>query len=317
MTDDSPSDTFTPEDDGPHPATGDFYETETFWYSFFVPERGIGGWLYTSLRATAGVCAGGAWIWDGRASEPWRAPFFEQFSWLKYPDQPRAPQRLDFPTGMTIEVRDPLRSYDVSYNDRDRLSVELHFEALEPPVPLRAGAPPYPKAHHFDQTGHVTGTIRLDGEQIAVDCYAMRDRSWGRRTERGYSRVGYAWAASPELSLLTYSLPTDTSDNIHSGYLRIGDEIAYIADGRRIVERDPSNRWVTRVAIDATDELGRQVHAEGRAVSRLILPGSTSICVNTSLEWIVDGTIVHGEDQDVWPTKAFSARTPIDKETPR
>ena len=66
MTDDSPSDTFIPEDDGPHPATGDFYETETFWYSFFVPERGIGGWLYTSLRATAGVCAGGAWIWDGR-----------------------------------------------------------------------------------------------------------------------------------------------------------------------------------------------------------------------------------------------------------
>lgn len=218
---------------------------------------------------------------------------------------------------MTIDVRNPLMSYDMSYNDRDRLSVELHFEALEPPVPLRAGAPPYPKAHHFDQTGHVTGTIRLDGEQIAVDCYAMRDRSWGRRTERGYSRIGYAWAASPALSLLTYSLPTDTSDNVHTGYLRIGHEIAYIADGRRIVERDPSNKWVTKVAIDATDELGRQVHAEGRAVSRLILPGSTSICVNTSLEWTVDGTIVHGEDQDVWPTKAFSARTPINKKTSR
>lgn len=64
------------------------------------------------------------------------------------------------------------------------------FEALEPPVPLRTGGPPYPKAHHFDQTGHVTGMITLDNEPIAVDCFAMRDRSWGPRPERGYRRVG-------------------------------------------------------------------------------------------------------------------------------
>jgi hypothetical protein len=298
-------DEFTAGDDGLHVASDNFYETETFWYSFFVPERAIGGWLYTSLRANAGTCAGGAWIWDHSATEPWRIPFFEQYSWLRFGEQPDGPERLGFPTGMTVAVREPLMSYDLGYSDRDRLEVVLRFDALEPPVPLRSGTPPYPKAHHFDQTGHVTGTIRLDGEHIGVDCYAMRDRSWGRRHERGYGRIGYVWAAAPDITFLTYSLPTATTDDIHTGYLRVGDDVAHISSGRRRVERDPSTRWVTGMIVDATDEHGRVLHAEGRAVSRMILPGSTSICINTSMEWTINGAIVHGEDQDVWPIKEF------------
>jgi hypothetical protein len=296
---------FTAVDDGLHAPSGDFYETETYWYSFFVPERQLGGWLYTSLRANAGTCAGGAWIWDRSATEPWRIPFFEQYSWLRFPQQPHGPERLEFPTGMKVHVREPLMSYDVGYSDRDRLDISFRFDALEPPVPLRSGTPPYPKAHHFDQTGRVTGTIRLDGETIDVDCYAMRDRSWGRRTERGYSRIGYVWAAAPDVTFLTYSLPRGDADDIHTGYLRDGDDVSHITGGRRRVERDPSTQWVTGMVIDATDEQGRDLHAEGRAVSRMILPGSTSICINTSMEWTIDGAIVHGEDQDVWPVKEY------------
>lgn len=97
---------FSAVDDGLHELSG-FYDTETFWFSFFVPERSLGGWLYTTVRPIAGVSGGGAWIWDATAIDPWSIPFFEQF----------------------------------------------------------------------------------DGETIPVDCFAMRDRSWGRRNERGYRRV--------------------------------------------------------------------------------------------------------------------------------
>jgi hypothetical protein len=206
---------------------------------------------------------------------------------------------------MSVAVREPLMSYDLGYTDRDRLDVRLQFDALERPVPLRSGAPPYPKAHHFDQTGHVTGTIRLDGETVDVDCYAMRDRSWGRRNERGYTRIGYAWAAAPDVTFLTYSLPSDDTDSIHTGYLRFGDEVAHITTGRRLVERDPTTKWVTGMIIDATDEQGRSLRAEGRALSRMILPGATSICINTSIEWTINGAVVNGEDQDVWPVKEY------------
>ena len=302
-------DDFTPADDGLHSPTGDFYETETFWFSFFVPERELGGWLYTSVRATAGTCAGGAWIWDGHGTDPWEIPFFEQFSWLKYPAPAGGPERLAFATGTTIDVRQPLMSYDLRYSDRDRVEIELRFDALEGPVPLRSGAPPFPKAHHFDQTGHVTGRITLDGETIDVDCYAMRDRSWGRRTERGYQRIGYVWGASAHTSFVTYSTPREHTDDIHAGYLRIGDEVAHITRGRREVRRDPSTRWIDSMIIDAIDDRGRDLRAEGQAVSRMILPGSTSICINTLLRWTVDGNVFWGEDQDVWPIKDYRALT--------
>jgi hypothetical protein len=296
---------FSATDDGLHAMPDEFYATETFWYSFFVPERAMGGWLYTSLRQNAGTCAGGAWIWNDKATDPWQIPFFEQYSWLRYGDQPSGPQHQAFPTGMSIDVRVPLMSYDMAFTDRDRLKIALQFDALEPPVALRSGTPPYPAAHHFDQTGRTHGTIELDGETIEVDCYAMRDRSWGPRFERGYHRVGYSWAAAGDVTFLTYSIPSADTDNIHTGYFRIGDEVSYIADGRRRVERDPVTNWVTGMVIEATDEQGRELHAQGRALSRMILPGSTTICVNTSMEWTINGTIVHGEDQDVWPIKEY------------
>jgi hypothetical protein len=299
-------DEFAADDDGPHARSGSFYDTETFWYSFFVPERALGGWIYTSVRPAAAVCAGGAWIWDHSATEPWKIPFYENFSWLRLGAQPEAPAHLTFPTGTRITVREPLMSYELAHDDRDRLRIDLCFEALEAPVPLRSGAPPYPKAHHFDQTGHVTGTIVLDGESIPVDCYAMRDRSWGPRPERGYRRIGYVWAASPDTTFLTYSLPTVDADDIHTGYLRVGERVARIVSGRRLVERDPVENWVTAMTVEAVDEFGRELHAEGRALSRLVLPGSTSICINTSMEWTIDRATVHGEDQDVWPMKEFT-----------
>lgn len=298
---------FTAADDGMHASSSDFYDTETFWFSFWVPERGIGGWLYTTVRPTAGVSGGGMWLWDATSADPWCIPFYEQFAHLKVPTE-RGPERLAFPNGMSIHVREPLMSYDLLYDDRDRARATLRFEALEPPVPLRSGQPPYPKAHHFDQTGRVTGTVLLDGEAIEVDCYAMRDRSWGRRNERGALRIGYCWGADADASFLTYSLPSDETDDVHGGYLRRGTESGYVVSGRRVVERDPEHGWVTQLEVEGTDEQGRTFRAEGESVSRLILPGATTICINSLMRWVVDGRTLYGEDQDVWPVKEFRRR---------
>ncbi len=298
-------DRFLPADDDLHPSTGDFYQTETFWYSFFVPERGLGAWLYASVHATLGSTGGGMWIWDATATDPWDLPFFEQFGRLR-PPTPRGPGHIDFPTGLSVATLEPGMSYDLRYDDRDRARVRLRFDALEAPVPLRRGAPPYPKASHYDQTGRVTGHVVLDGERIDVDCHAMRDRSWGRRNERGYRRVGYSWAASPELSLLAYTMPDgEGPEHVYTGYVRRDGRVAHIVDGRRGVERDPARNWATGVSLEVRDELGRVTKARAEGVSRMFLPGSTSLCLNTSLLWTVEGHAVHGEDQDVWPLKEW------------
>ena len=298
---------FTAADDGLHTPSDSFYDNETFWFSFWIPERKIGAWVYAAVRQHPGITAGGMWIWDDTSAQPHDAPFYEQYAHLRAPST-RGPAEMAFPTGLTVTVREPLMSYDVVYDDRDRVRAELRFDALEAPVPLLVGAPPYPRAAHFDQTGRVTGTVTLDGEQIAVDCCAMRDRSWGPRTERGYHRVGYAWAASPEVSFLSFTTPTATTDDIYTGYLRRDGVVSKVVSGERRVQRHPEEGWLTSLDVTATDELGRTFTGHGEALSRIVLPNATTICVATALEWTIDGQTVVGEDQDVWPIKEWRTR---------
>jgi hypothetical protein len=301
---------FGPADDGLHPPGSDsFYETETWWFSFFVPSRAMGAWLYASVRQNAGTSGGGAWIWDRTGPAPWDAPFFEQFAQLKLPST-RGPEVVEFTTGLTVRTVQPGWSYDLSYDDRSHLQVRLRFDALEPNVPLRSGAPPYPQAaSHYDQTGRVTGHLVLDGERIEVDCFAMRDRSWSIRTERGSRRVGYTWVADAELSMLTYTTPDAAAEeHVHSGYVRRDGQVAQITGGRRQVQRDATGGWIIGIDVEVTDALGRTTRGHADATSRLILPGAMSVCINSCLDWVIDGRTPHGEDQDVWPVAQFRAQ---------
>jgi hypothetical protein len=292
---------FAPADDGPHDPGDDFYHNETFWFSFFVPERGLGAWLYSGIRSNAGVTSGGLWLWDRHGTAPWEIPFYEQFSWLKPPASADA-RRLVLANGNSVTTVEPGMVYDLTYDDRQRMTAELRFAGLERPVPLRPGTPPYPKASHYDQTGRVSGHVVLDGERIAVDCYAMRDRSWGTRKERGYRPVGYTWLAGADQSVLVYSKPTaEGKDEIYTGYLRRGDKVSYVASGLRSVRRDPEHGWITGIDLELADEDGRRFSARGDAVSRTLLPHATSVCAATLIDWTAGETRLSGEDQDVWP----------------
>ena len=51
------------------------------------------------------------------------------------------------------------------------------------PNPHPTGVIPFLKGVHFDQAGHVAGTMVLRGETVPIDCYSVRDRSWGPRPQ--------------------------------------------------------------------------------------------------------------------------------------
>ena len=71
---------FTPADDGLHQLSDRWWETETAWFSFHVPERCLGGWLYTMIRPNIGTVAGGAWVWDETAELPWAVRYSTNYS---------------------------------------------------------------------------------------------------------------------------------------------------------------------------------------------------------------------------------------------
>lgn len=290
---------WTTDDDNLHPATDDPWWTETIWFAWMVPERNLLGYFYPVFRPNLGVEFGGVLVFDDTAELPWELPVFHYDWHLKMPS-PLDLRNAQLPNGMTLLALEAGRVYELGY-DSDELKLELRYEALMRPM-ISRGTPPFSVAGHLDQPGHVTGRMVLHGEEMPVDCFAMRDRAWGPRRDGRQPKVGYAYATvSAEAAFLSVSVHRrDDLDRVSTGYLMRDGEWALLSSGTREVERDRHGRPAT-IVIRAEDGLGRQVDAVGRAVSRQVFTAYPSMfCWNSLVCWEYDGVECWGEDQDVW-----------------
>jgi hypothetical protein len=287
----------TSEDDALHPRTDDPWWTETVWFAWMVPERKLLGYFYPVFRPNLGVQFGGVLVVDDSATLPWELPFFE-YDWHR-----RMPVDLDLrhmrlDNGMRLDCVEPGLAYDFGYEHRD-LTFALRYEAIMPPLVTR-GTPPFNNGH-IDQIGRVRGSMTLHGDEIAVDCFAMRDRSWGPRQDGRQPKVGYAYAtASPESCFLSISIDRKGDDQVSTGFHWRDGVWSRMASGTRRVDRDDHGR-PARIVVDACDELGRGVAATGTVLSRQVFTAYPSMfCWNSLVQWSYDGTTCFGEDQDVW-----------------
>lgn len=263
---------------------------ETMWFWFFVPERRLGGWLYNFVRPNIGISGGGCLVWDDTTWFHAEVPYYGSYSSLPVPER-RDLRDFAFPSGTTVQVVEPLTRYHLGHRDREWIDVDLDWTAIMPPfvsVDPTGGVP-----HHFDQFGGVTGRLVLHGEEMAVDCLAMRDRSWSPRSERWKDGGGYGYtdaAASAELSFL------------HNGFLVI-DGVRRDLVSERTVERDAEHGFVIRIRVVGTDTDGRKLEAEGVPVSRMAMPipGVHAIVWTSLVDWRINGIPAWGEDQEPWP----------------
>jgi hypothetical protein len=309
MTEDRVPAAFGPDDDALHTGvmSDKWWETETAWFSFHHPERRLGGWLYTMVRPNIGTVAGGAWVWDDTAWLPWDVLYNANYSALRLP--PDADLRdVTLPTGVSIRVLEPTQTYALGYDDGERLQVDLRFEAVMAPEPLAAVGSTFGSAHHFDQFGRVTGHIVIRDERIDIDCLAMRDRTWGPRPENRPRQAAYlTGAVSAEHAFLAVTNTRSGHDPVAYGFLRRDGRTVGLAAGERTVARNDQHGWVEQVTIDATDTAGRELHAVGTPVSRMIIDRHTFIDMNSLISWDIDGEAAWGEDQDMWPVHTFTA----------
>ena len=245
---DAPIPVFTADDDAFHRhLSGDeWWFTETAWFSFHHAERRLGGWLYTMARHNIGTVAGGAWVWDDTAQTPWEVPYSTNYTALRLPAEADL-RHVTLPTGVGIRVEEPTMTYRLGYDDPGRLTVDLRFAAVDPPRPLATSGSTFGKAAHFDQIGHVTGTIELHGETIDIDCWSMRDRTWGRRPEDRPRQAAYVTGAGDGRS----GLP---GRDQHPGRDRPGGLRLRAASRRRRRSRSAGRPWstVNRSVVAAT-----------------------------------------------------------------
>lgn len=287
----------TTDDDNFHPADDNPWWTETMWFAWMVPERNILGYYYPMFRPNLGIQAGGVLVFDDTAELPWELPVFN-YDWHQ-----QIPAGLDLRdaklnNGMTIKCVEANRSYELGYESRD-LTLSLRVEGVTKPL-VTKGTPPFNKGH-IDQICHVTGQMVMNGENIAVDSYAMRDRSWGPREDGRQPQVGYSYATQdPDNAWLAVTIGKGQEYNVSTGF-NIRDGIwSQMVSGTREVDRDAQGR-PSAYRLQATDALGRTVTATGTMMSRQVFTAYPSMfCWNALVDWSADGFRGYGEDQDCW-----------------
>ena len=287
-------------DDEFHPPTSDDPEwTETCWFTFTVPDRGLSGQLYPYFKANQGVAAAGAFFWDGRDDRPETCLYAKQFWHVPLPDQPLTD--ITLANGIHYRCLEPQQKWALRYDDPDgdEITVDLTFTA--------GAKPNYLGESHLDQPGRYQGTIVLHGEEIPVDAFGFRDRSWGPRPQTGEGihggpvlHGGYSYATASEGDAF-HSITMDWGEGLKSihGYLIRDGEWSKLAGGTRQVTRRDDEGFPLTVTFDGVDELGREIHAEGTTHNSLgFLINPNLYTVNCLTEWTFDGVTAWGEDHD-------------------
>jgi hypothetical protein len=294
----------TAADDALHPPTNDDpFWTETLWLAFAVPERRLTGVLYPVFRTNQGVCTLAVSLWDETGTVDHDVLYFHNFWHLPMPADLR-----DFalPGGFSHRCVEPLRVYDVSYDDGVEFALDLRYEALHPPIARGLAG----TVAGMMQSCHVTGSLRLNGESLKVDSFELRGRGWGSRADQ-HSPARSAdpaqvmafsdtYAMSADLSFLIASGGGLESTTVQSGYLLKAGDLQPVVSGERTVVRRSDQGYPEELVLDIVDASGRTLHATGTCVNHAEIRSTPAIAFwANGVSWQIDGQIVWGEDHDV------------------
>jgi hypothetical protein len=333
---------FHPDDDGYHqPGIEDPYWVETTWWSLNIPERRLGMWLHAGYHANRGEVTWRVFAWDPTGADPGRLAYY-----ANKPDLPMAAgadlRDITFPAGgFSVKMLKPLMDYYVTFRDADAdFGVEFEHRSVHPPRRFTPGEAPAMHNPHLDQLGHLTGELTLHGERIPIDCYSVRDRTWGPRgghhsqsqkpeyvrgqyrvadpggagwreveRERGRGRIQYIFGhTGAETGFLSFVRPQDGDaagwSPLNVGWLLKDGEFGQLdkTKSRMRNYRDPQTGWSSHMEVELVDVNGRSMQAEGFTVSHMCEHESGS---NALMRWEYDGQIGWGEDQDGWRLDHF------------
>jgi len=288
----------TPQDDFFHTPTNDErWWSETYWFSFDDPERGLSGTFYPLLRSNLDIAALTVAIWAPEQSTAWTAPYYRGHWHLKPPEFSGNRMQIE---RLAYEVLEPLQAYRVTYDDSGVFSADLTIRGITENHVITAS----PDSGHWDQPTSVQGWLEFHGRRVDLDCFGMRDRSWGPRLDDASARASYTYAINGEASFLIVTR-IGLDSEMSMGYLEQDGKRGRISGAEISVERDEQNR-IANIRITAEDELGRTLETRGIPRNHLAKQASPGYFAWMSMiEWDFGGKSF-GQFQDVWSPDRLS-----------
>ncbi len=285
------------------------YWNESVWFSLSIPERHIHGMIQYYFRPNMGMLNGGPVLWDPSGHFQWNCLYY---NWSHLQAMPEGAQKFDMQArnSLAVKVLEPLARYKIDY-DKEGFQLDLTWQAIGPVHQLITGDPGQQAtaSFHIEQPGRMQGMIRRHGEQFPVDCFSMRDTSWGARDYKSLAFGGYFWGIAADSSF--HALCMGSGDGwtreakCIGGYIMQNGEMASLVSGMRTV-LDYGRYGPAKVLFEGTDALGRSMRATGTIDPGQVFTGYTDHTVVWSLtEWDWDGVTHWGDNQEFSPAEPF------------
>jgi hypothetical protein len=240
-------------------------QRESIAYLFALPEHGIAGYLYSWVDGLGK--AGSAMFMYGPAIGD--TPIEDLTLGVPMSDS------ADFDDWKVGEVHikhGDDESMTATYRG-DRVQIDYAFTPQHPAYLYSChpdGSPDFIADDRFEQSGHITGRIVLDGVEIPFDTYGHRDHSWGTR----HWGIAQHWKwcetqAGPDLAVHFMELHA-TGNRLVRGYVWRDGQMAEISDVDVTYKYD-QDFWHTDATAVATDELGRTTTVVMRVFARYVM----------------------------------------------
>ena len=170
--------------------------------------------------------------------------------------------------------------------------------------------------NHFERPMRATGDVTLRGKRYAVDCFNVRDRSWGKaRPESNLSMPPASWmtgvfntdfsfncnvfdqaSGNPEL---TGSFALPEANTLAGGWLFRNGKLGRIVGVRKRVVREPISLIPNEIEFDAVDEFDRPLHVRGTLVASCPWQAWGNFNASISLmRWECEGQVAYGDCQE-------------------
>lgn len=280
------------------------YWNESVWFSLSKPGTRMHGLIQYYFRPNMGMLNGGPVIWDPSGLFQWNCLYY---NWSHLQAMPADAAKFDMTArnSLSVKVIEPLTRYTIAY-DNDGLAMDLVWEAIGPVHELRTGNAGQQKTarFHIEQPGRMRGTIRLGGRKEAIDCFSMRDTSYGPREYESLAAGGYFWGIAADSAFHAIAMGGH-EQKVVGGFIWKDRVLSSIVSGTRHVEAF-GRHGPKSVLLEAQDGLGRVVRARGEIDEGLIFTGYTDHTVVWSLmEWDWDGVKHWGDNQEFCPAVRF------------